>query len=534
MNEAYKTVLEDGLKIDTNKDNILEQDDDYVLPLRRFKEVDKKYDVVGQREKWKAPKKRKRKGNVRELVDDSDIEEIHPHYELVLRHLKEGGKFEFEKNCLPLAMKYESDMGDNGADGKEQHFYPKHRRRNRCVAENLCERVYPAQAGERNKVRSRRKLKEVAGCAAVVKGDHECFERAEVQFHKECFYHPPSSGGARISELSEQLYHQLDPGSYRLGNDGAKYGGEASSGDKNKTHYARKKTRVVTRMNLVRKDKQTDRINVVKKEKSYLYGAGIQREIKKEWPLEHANKAQSGKTEKVQGQRHLQQLNRGKKAVGQDGAEERKTVVLLDNDRFHNKRIQEKILPIKYGCKHAAQAQPVKKCKEQIGGKLKGVVKKEVKKENEKIYQDSSSRTNRVTRSQTQLAGQVQLGKERKVCGQTEFLKVVRGDSGISSKKTAFVTVKKEPDHFVETDLHIKGTHSQIRYVNCAEIVPAEVEILDSDIFIKKRILSPFVPSQLHYSVRLFLAELHPSSLSLCFCLSCCNWYSSKVMLHDM
>lgn len=386
MNEAYKTVLVDGLKqkIDTNKDNILEQDDDYAL--------EKLYGVVGEREKCRAAKKRKRKGSVGELVDDSDIEEIDARYEIVLRHLKEGSK--------------------------EQNFYHKHSRRNRCVAENLGERVHPAQGGERNMVQSRRKLKEVAGCANVVKGDQEYFER---------------------------------------------------------------------QMNLGRKNKKSDRTNVVKKEKSYLFGPRSKRV--KEWPLEHANKAQSSETEKVQGQRYRQQLNKGKKAVG----DKRKAVVLLDHGHFHHKRIQEKILPKEYGCKHAARAQPVKKCKEQIiGGELKGVVKEEVKKENEK----------------------------------TELMKVVRGDSGIASKKTVFVTVKKEPDHCVETDVHIKGIQSQIRCVNCAKPVPAEVEILDSDIFIKKRILSPFVPNQLHYSVRLFFEFV--------FFLLQFVFIKSYVMLHDM
>ncbi|XP_057795660.1 uncharacterized protein LOC131011818 isoform X2 [Salvia miltiorrhiza] len=210
---------------------------------------------------------------------------------------------------------------------------------------------------------------------------------------------------------------------------------------------------------------------------------------------------------------------RGRARTSENG----KALLPLGNDRLHhlNNEENKQLIPFQ------TRAQPVKTYRGNIGGKLKGVVKEEyeanekteVKKENEKTYQGRGSRKNLGTRNYFLDVRQVRLGEKHAVRGQTQLTKAARGDSRLSTMKTAFsnCAVKKEPYHCVETRLPVKGVHSRTRNVKCAKCsfaydskrylegqgssktVP-EVIILDSDKVVKKEISNPFVCSKKYYS----------------------------------
>lgn len=177
-----------------------------------------------------------------------------------------------------------------------------------------------------------------------------------------------------------------------------------------------------------------------------------------------------------------QRGGRGKARVG-----EKKKARLVDNS----------LTP--YQSENVGRAQSDKTYRKQRGGKFKGVVKEEdevdvkpmvkkeheVKKEKEIRNQDSGSTNTCVRRNYSKDVGHVTVGKEV----------VVRGNIVLPSK-----AVKKEPEDFLESRAPIEGQSS------CGTV--PEVEILDSNMVLKKQIASPFVSAHmLHTSVRLFLTK---------------------------
>ncbi|KAH6800033.1 hypothetical protein C2S52_000497 [Perilla frutescens var. hirtella] len=353
-------------------------------------------EVTEPRRKSNALKKRKRNINIMEQEDDWDVEEqMDPDYEFILRQLKDLDRSfvpKFEKGVVSLsqAIKYEVLMGDDGDDVVQidkWQFYQN-------PVESLLESVHPAQTGEKNKARDRRKLNKVAR-----QGDREILYRDVVQLDKEQFDRRPSVGNGNLV---------LNQSEYR---------GQAPISEKNKVRCVRKEFQVSKQMNLIRKEKKPDRLSVIQIEREYLNQKSGPSKRGRECALVHVNKALPGATEKVRGQICLQRLDKGKKAVVQDG----------------------------------------------------------------------------------------------------------RLEDGLSSKKTAFgnAAVKKEPYHSVKTHRPTKGIDCQIRNAKrtrcstpfkksdgkcfkgeSSRTVPAEVEILDNDMVVKKGMFGHFVSSkQFHCSM---------------------------------
>ncbi|KAH6782624.1 hypothetical protein C2S51_007917 [Perilla frutescens var. frutescens] len=129
-----------------------------------------------------------------------------PDYEFILRQLKDLDRSfvpKFEKGVVSLsqAIKYEVLMGDDGDDVVQidkWQFYQN-------PVESLLESVHPAQTGEKNKARDRRKLNKVAR-----QGDREILYRDVVQLDKEQFDCRPSVGNGNLV-LNQSEYRGQAP-----------------------------------------------------------------------------------------------------------------------------------------------------------------------------------------------------------------------------------------------------------------------------------------------------------------------------------
>lgn len=189
-------------------------------------------------------------------------------------------------------------------------------------------------------------------------------------------------------------------------------------------------------------------------------------------------------------------------------------------ERNKVRRVDRSLIP--YQGDNVGRARSDKMNRKQTG-KFKGVVKEEdevdvkpvvkkeyeVKKEKEIGNQDSCSTNNCARRNYSKDVSHVHVKLEKE--------EVVQGDNVLASK----AIIKKEPEDFLESRPLIEGQSSSGTV--------QEVEILDSDMVLKKGITNPFVSAKLlDLSVRLFLTKKklnHPFSLSLslslCFCFSC-------------
>lgn len=437
-----------------------------------------------------------------------------------------------EKNKVQSRIKSGKVVkGDHGADIEtpiqtdEGNLYQKPGRKNNWVTENPCERVVPVQPGEIERVQNQRKSKKVARGTNVVKGDHEVFKKAVVRIDHE----PP--------------YRRLGPGNNRLVKNHSEHAGQAPIGDKNKVQNLRKKFKVVDGMNLVKEENEPEKMDVIQIDNADLYQKpGPRNNWVTENPCEHAGQAQPGEKDMMHSQIYLQKLVKGKNVVGEDGGASRKAVIQVDNEHLHQKPPRKNNQLTQYPNEHVDQARPVNKYKERIDRKFKGknMVKGDhdankkamVQIDNEDFHQDPGPRNKWVTRNYCERVDQVQPGNKGVVHGQRELTNVVQGDRGLSNQKTAFgnYAVKNELDHSVKTRSSGEGIHNKFQNVKAAkcsvtyknscennlekegddEIVP-EVQILDSAAYLKKGILSPFVPSKrFHKSVCLLLTELQP------------------------
>ncbi|KAI3464570.1 hypothetical protein Pfo_021233 [Paulownia fortunei] len=433
--------------------------------------------------------------------------------------------------------------GNHGADIEavvkidEEHLYQKPGPRNNWVTENQCEHVDQAQTGEKDKVQNQRKLRKVVRGTNVVKGDHEALKEAVVQID------------------NEHLYCRFCPRNNRLIGYQCEHADQALTIEKNNVHYQRKKWKVVKGTNFVKEDHDPDKTTVVQIDSAHLYQKPHPR---KNWVTEnsckHADQVQPGEKEKAHSLINLQQLVKGKNVVRGDHEANGKVVVQIDSEHLYQKPGQRNNQLTKYQNEHVNQARPVKKYKVQTHGKFKGknMVKGDneanrktmVQIDNENFYQKPGPRNNWVTRDHCERVDQVQSGKKDKVQGQGQLMKVVQGanmvqgDNGLSSQNTAFgkCTAKDQLDHNVKARSGRKGNHSKIRNVKadkCSvahkknndvnnmekegddEIVP-DMEILDSAAFLKKGILSCFVPSKKFHKSMEDGDFQHPGSTSVC------------------
>lgn len=153
-----------------------------------WKEKTETCDVIGQRRKANALKKRKRNDNITELDDDCNVEEeADPEYELFLRKLKgidQSSLLKFEKGDLPLiqAIRCKVDRGCDGDDIVQIDKQQAPSCMDHWAVEGLRKSIHPAQTGEKNKAQDRRKFKKVAR-----QGDHKILYRGLVQFDKDHF-----------------------------------------------------------------------------------------------------------------------------------------------------------------------------------------------------------------------------------------------------------------------------------------------------------------------------------------------------------
>ncbi|KAK6114938.1 hypothetical protein DH2020_007207 [Rehmannia glutinosa] len=334
--------------------------------------------------------------------------------------------------------------------------------------------VDQAQRGEKDKVHNQRRLRKVVGGTNVVKGDNEALKKKAVV---------QTGNGHLIEYLNEH------------------------------GPWARKKA-------------------VVRIDSAHLDKKPCLRENRvTENPCEHADKVQPVERRKVQNQRNLQYLIKGKNVVRGDH-EVKREVVRIDNEHLYQEPDQRSNhWLIQYQNEHVDQARPVTKYKDHTQRKRKGknMVKGDnedrkpmVQIDSENFYRKSGPRNNGVRSHHCERVDQIRPGKKDKVQSQVKLVKVekganlVQGDNGLSSQKTTFRkdVARVQLDHNVKARSGRKRTHCEIRTDKAAKCsmahktnshennlekegndeIDPDVEILEDAAFLKN--ISSFVPSK--------------------------------------